>query len=67
MFDNEEDDYDWERELEAIRQRHYEETKDMTPEEWAEYIHREATPIMVERGWKYAEPPVKAKPELVDA
>ena len=51
-------------ELHAIRDKIHDETKEMTTKEFAEHIRREVAPLMAERGWKYAEPPVKAKSEL---
>ena len=44
----------WEDELEAIREQLYEETKDMTPEEWASYSNAQAEPIMKQYNLKWA-------------
>ncbi|MDR1741750.1 MAG: hypothetical protein LBR38_07930 [Synergistaceae bacterium] len=41
---------DFEYELERVREEIYEETKDMTPEEWQAYITKETEPIIRQYG-----------------
>jgi hypothetical protein len=43
-----------EEEVDAIRDRIWEETKDMSPAEFNEYIDRKTAPVMKEFGLKFA-------------
>jgi hypothetical protein len=45
-----------EEEVDAIRDRIWEETKDMTPAEFNEYIERKTAPVIKEFGIKVASP-----------
>ena len=47
------------KEIRRIREKQYEETKDMTPEEHTEYIRKKARKVMEEFGLK---PKTAAKP-----
>ena len=46
------EDSEFMREIRAIRQQIYEETKDMTDAEHTEYVLRETDPVMARYGWK---------------
>jgi hypothetical protein len=46
-----------EEEVDAIRDRIWEEIKDMTPEERGAYYDRKTIPVMKEFGLKFASPP----------
>jgi hypothetical protein len=45
-----------EEEVDAIRDRIWEEIKDMTIEEWCAFIDRRTAPVMKEFGIKFASP-----------
>ena len=56
-YDNEDaDEYPVLREIYAIRQKLYEETKHMTIEEHVQYVHSQAAPIIAKYGFKVATP-----------
>lgn len=64
------EDTEFMREIRAIRQKHYEETKHMTDAEHTEHILRKTAPVMARYGLKDSDrpliKPVKPTPALAE-